>query len=203
MYEIYVNNNMLHSNHDIDGLIQQFNKILSNFHDYKIPLNVVVNNNSIIIHTNDNVITLKNEDGINFDENSLYLLPFFILNYKIISQLNINKLKEIIKLNPYYLLDIMTFTDSMLDPYYLLIKLFKVNEEVIYQTFILYLNKTITIHNKSNQVNINTIINSFFYMKKNVTDINKYYKLFSFYLSNKKLLPFMINFTPYISYLLV
>lgn len=202
MYEIYVNNNMLHSNHNIDGLIQQFNNILSKFNNYKIPLNIVVNNHSIIIHTNDNVITLKNENGIELDENSLYLLPFFVLNSKIISQLHINKLKEIIKLNPYYLLDIMTFSDCMIDPYYLLIKLFKVNEEVLYQTFILYLNKTITIHNKSNKININTIINNFFYMKKNVIDINKYYKLFSFYLSNKKLLPFMINFTPYISCLL-
>ena len=188
MYEIYVGNNKLYNNENIDEIIIHFNKILSRYHDYNISLTVKIKNNDIIIYTNDNIITLKNNNGLNFTINKAYLLLFLILNKKIIANVDI---KNIVKFNPYCILDIMTFTDCMINPYDILIHLFHINEELIYQTFILYLNKTVTINNKPNHLDINKIFNNFFQNNKYICSIDKYHKLFSFYLLNKKFRTFI------------
>lgn len=202
MYELHINNNKLFEKKDFDEIIPFFNKILSIYDDAKIPLDVAIENNKITVNTIDNTIVLKNEI-INFGRNELYLFPFFIFNRKLISELTSNKLKGIIELNPNYILDIMSFNKCMIDPYLILIKLFNVNEELFYQVFIQYLNKTIKVNKVKNQINTHAIINKFFYDSSNVINMNRYHKLFLFYLSNKGLLPFMISYTPYISGLLI
>ncbi|QKF93636.1 hypothetical protein QKU48_gp0178 [Fadolivirus algeromassiliense] len=201
-FEIYVNIDKHYSNNNIEEVILYFNKIITKYNDYKIPFTIVITNISITIKTYDNTIILKNLNGLNITQNDIYLLPLFILNNKYIKQISVDKLREIIELNPNSILDILMCKEVMIDPYYLLVNLFNVNEELIYQTFILYLNKTISIANEANKININNIINDFFNDRKNVININKYHKLFSFYMSNKKILPFMIEYNPYKSNLL-
>lgn len=203
MYRIYINNNIVHLNTDIDKVVRELNKILSKYHDYKIPLTIEKTDRCIIVRTNDTVIILDSDEDIILTVNDIHLLPYFLLNFNRVGDVITYKLDGIINLDPHYILDLITFKDCMIDPYYLLVKLFNINEELIYQTFILYLNKTIKITSQPNKIDINEIIDDFLYTRNNLDDINKYYKLFSFYVSNKKLLPFMITYSPYISQLLI
>ena len=142
--------------------------------------------------------------------NYTYLLKYFLLPINKINKLDNNYENHLIKLQPYTLLDLFT-TKCLLDPYYILINVFNINEEIIYQTFVLYLNKTITKSaldkfiesnesNESNNFNQEIIINNFFVnsipARKNI-----YAKLLIIYLKNKQILPFNIAYKPYTSLL--
>ena len=99
-------------------------------------------------------------------------------------------------LNPKILLDMM-FKKCLTDPY-TLIKFVGLNEDHMYQTFVLYLNKTIEHSPTIANTDLIEIRDNFF---KNCSmpdkDLKKYDSLLLFYLKNKKIETFSVKYTQF------
>jgi len=194
MYEFYIGNNLVCQDNNIDKVGLLMNKVLSQYNDCGIPLNVEIKGSGVVIKTYDNTMRLENAI---FTPANLDILPYFLLNAKRLWELQADKMDQVVALNPHGILDVMTYRDWLINPYLLLTELFHINEELLYQTFILYLNKTISQHTQPNKVVIGDIVKDF-----GVGDVTRYYGLYSFYMHNKKILPFMSVYKPYVSALL-
>ena len=128
----------------------------------------------------------------------LYFFPFFIFHKDILANINENDLSLIIKLNPQSLLDIFTHAKSLINPYYVLSKIFNIADSYMYQAFILYLNKSISYNNETSHFDINLIINGFVFNNDYANNL-KFKNLLMYYISSKKILPFKIKYQKYIS----
>lgn len=122
------------------------------------------------------------------DEYLVYL-PFLLFSEKTLNNTCEEYLQKIIELDPKYLCDIFV-QKCMTDPYMLLIDIFKIKEELIYQVFVHYLNKTIDVSNGINKIDLMAVVKMFFVNGE--FNMDKYSKLFLKYLKMKPLMPFMI-----------
>lgn len=171
---------------NIDDLLKNLNIMLSDIYDFtkqiiiveKVCDKIVYKTNDILITTN--IVPLK-----------LDYLPYFVLHKDIISKYDINSITN------GSLLNIFTSKKCITDPYKVLLKIFNISEELIFQTFILFLNKTISDNHKTIQLNLTDIFENFF-IDKNI-DYSKYNRLFTYFISAKKIYPFTIQYNKYIS----
>jgi len=202
MYYIKVDNEAIFTENNLDDAIADFNKIISKLKENKeTKIVYCANIDSTVIITlevNGKSIILESELEQKLSSNHLYLLPFFIFNKDVLLKLDTDTLKNIINLRPEMLLDILTYDNCLLDPFYVLLKLFNINEEYIYQTYILYLNKTLINSKDATELDIDKITNGFI-LSEEFVDGDKYKNLFMHYCSLRKLLPFMMTYNKYIS----
>ena len=207
MFHIKINNEIQIQSDNLDDIIIHFNEILStanndNDNDNDTHNIKYINDhhqNAIVIELEFNNKNIKLESDIitKLTLNDIYLLPFFIFSKNKLNKMNVDDLLHIINLNPQSLLDIITYDESLLNPYVVLSKIFHMNDDFIYQSFILYLNKTISIDTSQSQFNINAIVDNFIY--HSTFNNQKYKNLFMYYISSKQILPFKIKYQKYIS----
>jgi len=124
----------------------------------------------------------------------LIYLPHMLFNGKTLQNINDEYLEKIIKLEPTYLCDLFV-QKCMTDPFILLVNVFRLNEELIYQIFVHYLNQTIEAVDVINNIDLNMVVKMFFI--NNSENSDKYSKLFMKYLKMKQLMPFMIAYKEY------
>jgi hypothetical protein len=132
------------------------------------------------------------------DSKYLYLLPYFLLNKELIRGMTDETYDRIVKLDPHILLEIFTYSKNITHPYNLLTQLYHLNEEIVYQIFILYLNKTLKVTEELVEFHYDTIINHF---HPQMQDPESYHQLLLYYLKAKQILPFNVHFQPYKSQL--
>lgn len=210
MFELIVNNqSKKYNDNDIEECLIEFNSLLSSENSQNINPNNDLSKVCIIsVKSNDNIIKIMNNSGDEYKMNDVKLIKYFLFKKSVLDKINkINKNfhNKLEKLCPEILLDIFTSKKCLIDPYYVFIKIFKINENHIYQTFILYLNKTIRINDVIVKFDSDVIIDNFFSSNNynNKTYINNHYeKLLLFYLKQKQIYPFMIKFNNYVSNLL-
>jgi len=172
---------------NIETMIYELNTILSTLYDENKSLISIEKTDKMIIYKVNEHIIISNL--IPYD---LEYFPFLVLHNSIMSQHTVKNI------TPEYLLNVFTSKKCIINPYNVLINIFNINEELIYQTFILFLNKTIFNNHKTNSLNLTDIFNNFFINNNNINH-KKYNRLFTYYLSAKEIYPFMINYVPYIS----
>jgi len=195
MYYINKNSTTIYTNENCTMILEQLNIILSDiYNEFKeitvnkteIGLLEFKSNNTIIISTN-LFITLET-------------IHYLIFDKKIINKItnNISDLYQPNKLNIEMLLDIITYDKYIINPYSLLIDIININKEAIHQIFILYLNKSIKLNDEIHKINLNIIPINFFggYNDSNI-DHKNYIKLLIYYLTAKKIPPFMIKYESY------
>jgi hypothetical protein len=151
-------------------------------------------------------IDKKPDNTLEFIMNDIYIetnvcltqdkVHYLLFNKKIIQKLSENDLAKLKNLEPDMILNIFTHNQCMINPYYLFIKILNTNEEAFYQTFILYLNKSISQNNEIEKIDMSMIIETFFNKCDNVNYAN-YKRLLNYYLATKRILPYMIKFVPY------
>ena len=197
-YFIRKNSITLSVNKNIKEILLELNIILSNlYNEYKnILFSVKEPDNMLEFKINDIIV----ESNIIL---SLNIIPYLLLNKDLLSKLSQNDLYKLIKLDPEFLLNVITYDKCLINPYYLLIKLININEEALYQTFILYLNKSISCNTEMEKIDLTNITKTFLINCDNKIcteyTYKKYDKLLTYYISAKKITPFMIKFTPYSS----
>lgn len=172
----------------IDAMMLELNSILSNLYDEHNSLISIECINKTIIYKINKTVLISNLMPI-----ELKYFPYLVLHKNIISQHLIQN-----QMTPEFLLNIFTSKKCIINPYNVLINIFNINEELIYQTFILFLNKTIFNNHKTNSLNLSDVFKNFFINDNNIDHI-KYNRLFTYYLSAKKIYPFMIKYEPYVS----
>jgi len=96
---------------------------------------------------------------------------------------------EILNIHPQTLLDLMIKYEINLP---IIFNDLHMNPNHLYQTFILYLNKTIQKSNDITKTDLNEIIMDF--LQTNTVNVQPYKTLLLFYMSNKKILPFMLDY---------
>lgn len=171
----------------LETMLIGLNIILSDLYDEtKMLINIEQINDTFVYKIGENMMVSNKIPA------RLSYLQFVLLHKNVLSQHNINNI------TPEVLLDIFTSKYCFSNPYNILLNIFNVNEELIYQTFILFLNKTITNNHETNPLNLDNVFNNFF-INNSTIDHQKYNRLFTYYLSAKKIYPFMIRYNPYIS----
>ncbi|ARF11571.1 hypothetical protein Klosneuvirus_2_7 [Klosneuvirus KNV1] len=173
---------------NIEAMIYGLNTILSTLYDENKSLISIEKTDKMIIYKVNEHIIVSNL--IPYD---LKYLPYLVLHKNILSQYPV---KDTIP--DFFLLNVFTSKKCIINPYNVLINIFNINEELIYQTFILFLNKTIFNNHKTNPLNLTDIFKNFFIDNNNI-DHKKYNRLFTYYLSAKEIYPFMIKYDSYIS----
>lgn len=206
MYYVKINNEILVQKNDLFDIVIEFNEILSklyvnvNVNEKDIPNYILSINKKIIIQieVNNKNIILESDIPSNLSVNDIYLLPFFIFSKNDLINIDSNDITLITQLNPQSLLDIFTYNNSLLNAYFVLSEIFHVSDHCIYQTFTLYLNKTIYINPETTKFNMDTIIGNFV-KNDNFIDNLKYKNLFIYYIASKQIFPFKIKYEKYIS----
>jgi len=199
MFYIKINNEIITQNVNLYDIIINFNEMLST-NDNTYDINYINNDqNTIIIELefNNKNIKLESDNEIKLSCENIILLPFFIFPKNVLDKLDIVDLSLITKLNPQLLLDVFTYNKSLLNPYYVLSKIFHINDDFIYQSFILYLNNTISVSIEKSQFNVDIIVNNF--ICHNTFNNSKYKNLFMYYIGSKQILPFRIKYQKYVS----
>lgn len=196
MYTLILNDKLYLTDKNINTIIIQLNVLMSNGSNWMIKINNNLENEMLNLESHENNIILKTDDNIKLDRNDIHLLPFLLFNDQKICKFTKERFYEIISLCPDTLVDIFTYK-CMIDPYTLLVEIFKINKEYIHQAFILYLNKTINSGNDICQFNYNVVIKNFFVNSENYPE--DFNKLFMFYLKARQIYPFMINYNLYSS----
>ena len=180
-----------------------FNNFLSNVNETIKIINHKDKNSFIEIQTEQFNIILGHEIKNKLSQKNISLLPFFIFRKKTLEKLNINYLENLIKLDSYLILNILIYYDCLLDPFYILLNVFNLNKEIIYQTFVLYLNKSLFQNNINNEIKMNKISEDFLNNNENndslIMDCNK---LLIYYIKAKQIYPFVIKYEKYNSDLL-
>lgn len=193
MYQINYEDDII-TYKDIDDALADLNKYLSKQNDH-IEINSDDNSQITFNIDHDNQIIFKHDYDFT---NKHIFIPYFIFTNESLSKISLETIEDIQLLKPGLLLDILTYDQALLNPYFVLTNIFKVPEEAIYQAFILYLNKTIMMEDDPIKVNFNKIFSEFFSSDNNKDiPLYKYQKLLTFYLSAKKILPFMVKFEQY------
>lgn len=171
----------------IESMLIDLNTILSNLYDEINSLINIEKTDKIIIYKCNEVVLTSN-----LIPQNLNYFPYVVLHKNILQQ---HSVKDI---TPEFLLNVFTSKKCLVSPYDVLLKVFNVNEELIYQTFILFLNKTIFNNQKTNPLNLTDVFNIFF-INDGQIDHKNYNRLFTYFLSAKKIYPFMIRYEPYVS----
>jgi len=175
---------------DIDSMLIGLNTILSGLYDESnVLIDIEEKDDMIIYKINDTILTS------NIIPNKLNYFPYFVLPKTILSQYFTNHFMNI---TSEFLLNVFTSKKCIADPYNVLLNVFHVNEELIYQTFILFLNKTILNNHKTNPLNLTDVFENFFIRNHQINHKN-YNRLFTYFLSAKKIYPFMIKYENYVS----
>ena len=200
MYYLKVDDEAIFTENNLTDAIAGFNKIVSALKENKETKVIYYNDEKKIIklEVNGKSIILESDIEQKLTFEHLHLLPYFIFNKEMLTKLDTDTFKNIMNLRPEMLLDILTYDNCLLDPFYVLLKLFDINEEYIHQTYILYLNKTLLNSKETNELELDKITNGFILFNEFV-DVDKYENLFIHYCSLKKLLPFMITYNKYVS----
>ena len=198
MYQINYEDDLITYN-NIDDALLDLNKVLSNTENKNIiEFSVLTDLNTIKFSNIDgNNITFKYDKKLDYPS-----IPYFIFKDSILQNINFNIIEDIQLMHPETLLNIMTYNGSILNPYKVLIEIFNIPEEFLFQAFILFLNKTVSSEENPLKINIDSIYGSFFINYKKIINeipIDKYHKLLMFYMSSKKILPFMLKFNQYSS----
>lgn len=177
---------IINSYENIENMLISLNEILSKLYDENnVPIDIEVIGNKIVYKSNDNIITSNI-----IPYNIQYLQYLTLHKNNLAGNFNIEASE--------YLLNIFTYKKCLMDPYIVLLNIFKINEELIYQTFILFLNKTIFNNHTINQLDLNNIFGDFF-INHSAINHKKYNRLFTYFLSAKEIYPFMINYEKHIS----
>ena len=182
--QFYKNDDMLCDN--ITDVINTMNKTLSTINPI---LSTPINDNIIEWKINDDTYKLVYTTPIDKK-----YLPYFLFNKDTITTLDEEYISNIINLNPRYLADVFT-QKCLSDPYHVITKVFKLGEELIYQTYIHYLNKTISVADDITKIDLTQISKCFFI--NNDAPANKYNTLLLKYLKQRSLPPFIIIFKQY------
>lgn len=202
MYLINYDDDVITYN-DIDDALLDLNKVLSNTENKDMI--------EFTISSDSNIIRFSNVDGnsiiFNYQhskdlQNKYRFIPYFIFKSSILHNINFNTIKDIQYIDPETVLNILTYKEPLLNPYKVLVKIFNAPEELIFQTFILFLNKTVSLEDNPLKINIDLIYQSFFINYKKIINeipMEKYHKLLMFYMSSNKILPFMLKFNKYYS----
>lgn len=181
---------------DIKNMVIDFNSILTRNSSKKITDKILLDHSFEL-----EIGVVKVHFNNCFFLDDFNLLPLFIFDRQLIDKMDDDKIQKIIELNPNELLDIFTYGKCLMDPYFILMDIFNVKRETIYQVFVLYLNKTISSSNEINQLNFNKIIKDFFincnYELIWSKDIKILKKLISFYIMSKQIYPFMLEYQKY------
>jgi len=202
MFYIKINNLIQMQNDNLNDIIINFNKILSIINETEKGKYVIKNNDShnviIELEFDNKNIKLESDNTITLSHEMIHLFPFFIFSKNTLINMDDNDLLLITKLNTQLLLDVFTYDKLLLDPFYILSNIFHVSTDCIYQIFVLYLNKTISINHELSQFNMNIIIDNF--TNNNIHTKNlKFENLLMYYISSKKILPFRIKYQKYVS----
>lgn len=202
MFYIKINNLIQMQNDNLNDIIINFNKILSIINETEKGKYVIKNNDShnviIELEFDNKNIKLESDNTITLSHEMIHLFPFFIFSKNTLINMDDNDLLLITKLNTQLLLDVFTYDKLLLDPFYILSNIFHVPNDCIYQIFVLYLNKTISINHELSQFNMDIIIDNF--INDNIhTKKLKFKNLLMYYISSKKILPFRIKYQKYVS----
>ena len=157
MYQINYDDDII-TYKDIDDALADLNKYLSKQNDH-IEINSDDNSQITFNIDHDNQIIFKHDYDFT---NKHIFIPYFIFTNESLSKISLETIEDIQLLKPGLLLDILTYDQALLNPYFVLTNIFKVPEEAIYQAFILYLNKTIMMEDDPIKVNFNKIFSEFF-----------------------------------------
>lgn len=200
MYHIKTNNNIIYSGNTIYNTLNELNALLSDLFKINEKNKYTLhgsNNNIIDFEYNDIKIkvSLNGTNQLNkLNDKNLDLFPLFIFDKNKLLELNEIDIKNIKLGNPKIFMEILTYKNYLMNPYYVLKNLFNVKDEMLYQIFILYLNNTIKIENDITAIKSEIIIKNFI---DNDTDIIPYNNLFKYYLAARKIYPFMIRYEYY------
>jgi hypothetical protein len=200
MYYIIYNNNEIFKNIDLYDVIIELNIIISKLYSEKHVLNIIDHNDNktlINISYTTNLINVVSDHEIKLSYDYSYLIVFFIFTDVKILSLDSNVIENIIKLNPNSILDIIMYNNSLLDPIYVLLKIFNIDENALCQVFILYLNKSLLSIQENSPFNQKNIIFSFTQSK--FIDLQKYQNLLMYYIGTKKLIPIRLKCIKYVS----
>ena len=108
----------------IDAMMLELNSILSNLYDEHNSLISIECINKTIIYKINKTVLISNLMPI-----ELKYFPYLVLHKNIISQHLIQN-----QMTPEFLLNIFTSKKCIINPYNVLINIFNINEELIYQT---------------------------------------------------------------------
>ena len=203
MFRIKINNIIQMQNDNLNDIIVNFNKILSIINETEKKEKYVIKNNDsqnviIELEFDNKNIKLESDNPITLSYEMIHLFPFFIFHKNTLINMDDNDLLLITKLNTQLLLDVFAYDKLLLDPFYILSNIFHVPNDCIYQIFVLYLNKTISINHELSQFNMDIIIDNF--INNNIyTKKLKFENLLMYYVSSKKILPFRIKYQKYVS----
>ena len=196
----HINNNkeILLSENNSDVVFVFLNQILSKETNISTMYDCQQNDNYYsLIHwkMNDYVYTLESIDD-KLPIGYLTYLPYMLFNEGVLKVADIEYLQKIIELEPKYLCDLFV-QKCMTDPFILLVDVFGLNEELIYQVFVYYLNRTVDVVDEVHKMDLIMVVEMFFVNSLDRDNINKYSKLFLKYLKMKQLMPFMIAYKKY------
>ena len=195
MYHILFNNELYKEDENLKDIMKEANILISNKDQWRIIFDEKSSQNILLyLLSENNSLIIKSKENYQLSINNLNILPFLLFDNIIINKLDDVFFLEISKITPETLMNIFTYK-CLLDPYILLKNIFKLNEEYIYQSFVLYLNQTIELDVNLSEFNHDIYLNNFFVNSEKYPD--KYNKLFMFYLKSKLLYPFMIKYVPY------
>lgn len=150
-------------------------------------INVVEKVNNVIIKSDK-----QNTYKIIYDQNNeIIFVNEYEFNYKnshIIGLFLYGKKLKLNYLHPEVICEIFVEGNTIFNPYFVYYHIFNL-ESYVEQAFVSYLNKTITLDNKHNEINIDKIILDF------GLPLNKKYKMiFMQYIANKKIPPHLVNY---------
>jgi hypothetical protein len=188
MYKL-INNDIIQEDNNIVIILEKTNLILSTHKQNSKQLDIIGIENGIRWYDNDTNIELYYYNTKELIKNIQYLL----LDSEKIKNLTNHKLEKIIKFDPSELLNII-FSDNLNNPVILFNKL-NLNTDIIYQIFILFLNKTIKNKENPDYTSMVGIIEDF--VQDNYIDLAPFVKLFLFYMRERDLTPITISYNYY------
>ena len=153
----------------------------------KYTMSVNIPNSFLVIKIEKDTYTVEN--FITISKNILDYIPYlFLHNDYLINYINSYSTKILVSDNLLFVF----YNSSLVDPYSSLLDQFKFNEDSIFQTFILFLNKTVSETEQIVDFKPEEILGDFFNNCNKVP--HEYNKLLLNYLNLRKILPFQLSF---------
>ena len=188
LYQFYFNDSLILTD-KIEPILALLNNIITIHFNQGNEINVKRINDQLEItfgENKTNVIKIVNLNNNSiFSHNDIHFMKYFLLSKEILDTQN--NIGTPIR-NPSELILNLFLCECMMSPYFIF-QLFEINEDYIYQTFIMFLNKTVHTNkeidenNKNESIILTSIIKDFF--KNEIIYPKKYEKLFKFYLKQK------------------
>ena len=196
MYQFLIDDKIVEEAIDCKNILLQINMILSDIEStdtvewiYDYPRQFIfefsLNKQKYSLKCNSEQLLVLN----------LKYLPYFLIHKDHLFKIDPKDVSDLEKNRPEILLDFILCKNALLNPYLVLKYIFHIVDSVFYQLFILYLNLTLDKTDSVTTVNFTGIMYDFNLPVK----FKNYEYLFKYYLTSKKMYPFKLNYSKYIS----